>query len=188
MKTRNVIFQILGVVCIMLCSCNLPAKDCKDEGVDAVADLAYCHKQVKRTLQLVGNDSCLLPRSINTLSDQWNMTSVYDWTSGFWPGILWYDYESSGDESVKKEAEYYTACLADLLNPEHKGDHDLGFQFFCSFVNAYRITADPYYKQVALAGADKLATFFNPKVGTILSWAHIEKEKGCPTIRFWTTL
>lgn len=180
MKIRNIIFLLMGIACIMLCSCKLSANDCKEDSVDVVADLAYCHKQVQRTLQLIENDSCMLPRSINTMSDKWNMTNAYDWTSGFWPGILWYDYENTGDESVKKEAEHYTNCLADLLNPEHPGDHDLGFQFFCSFVNAYRITGDPYYKKIALAGADKLAAFFNPKVGTILSWPHMEKEKGWP--------
>jgi unsaturated chondroitin disaccharide hydrolase len=54
----------------------------------------------------------------------------------------------------------------------------LGFQFFCSFGNAYRLTGDEYYKNIMLKGADKLAGFYNPKVGTILSWAHMVELMG----------
>jgi len=49
-------------------------------------------------------------------------------------------------------------------------DHDLGFQTYCSIGNAYRLTGDAVYKKVLLKAADTLATLFNPKVGTILSW------------------
>ncbi len=180
MKKICIVFQTILVLGVFFSSCNLSYKAQKDDNVDVEDELVYCHEQIKRSLQMIKKDSCLLPRSINTLSDQWNMIDVYDWTSGFWPGILWYDYENTRDEVIKHEAERYTNCLIELLNPKHRGDHDLGFQFFCSFVNAYRITENPYYKQIALAGADKLASFFNPKVGTILSWAHIDKSMGWP--------
>src|SRR5690606_3179045 len=56
------------------------------------------------------------------------------------------------------------------LSKELAMDHDLGFQVFNSFGNGYRLTHDSSYKSIILATADTLATLFNPKVGTILSW------------------
>ncbi|MFV0470590.1 MAG: glycoside hydrolase family 88 protein [Paludibacteraceae bacterium] len=146
----------------------------EDESLD------YCNTQVQKTLNEIENDSCLFPRSIGIDATKWHLTSVYDWTSGFWPGILWYNYENTGNELIKLKAQQYTNCLIELLNPEHSGDHDLGFQFLCSFGNAYRLTGNEKYKETILKGAEKLAGFYNPKVGTILSWAHMVTEMGWP--------
>jgi len=41
---------------------------------------------------------------------------------------------------------------------------------YSSYGNGYRLTGDPAYKKILLNTADTLATLFNPKVGTILSW------------------
>src|SRR5690554_4913575 len=38
---------------------------------------------------------------LETSNDRW-------WTSGFFPGQLWYMYEYSGDEVFKQWADYYT--------------------------------------------------------------------------------
>ena len=56
---------------------------------------------------------------------------VYDWTSGFFPGSLWYAYEKTGNDTLKAEAIQYT----NLQNPVryYKGTHDLGFMINCSY-------------------------------------------------------
>ena len=82
---------------------------------------------------------------------------------------MWYDYEYTGDERIKEEAERFTAPLK-FLSETPAFDHDLGFLVFCSYGNGYRLTHNPEYKQVILDTADSLATLFNPRVGTILSW------------------
>ena len=81
---------------------------------------------------------------------------------------------------MKEKAIQYTECLESLLSPNHDGDHDLGFQFLCSYVNGYRLTGNDNYRQIALKGAEKLAGFYNPSVGTILSWAHMSDQMGWP--------
>ena len=53
--------------------------------------LDYCSGQIHKTLSALPNDS-VLPRSINAGDNEWTTTSNCDWTSGFWPGILWYNY------------------------------------------------------------------------------------------------
>lgn len=34
-----------------------------------------------------------------------------EWCAGFWPGVLWYAYEATGDTAIMKEARRYTASL-----------------------------------------------------------------------------
>ena len=67
------------------------------------------------------------------------LCSVYDWTSGFYPGSLWYAYELTGNDTLKTWAIQYT----NLLNPVryYTGTHDLGFMVNCSYGNAERLSA-----------------------------------------------
>jgi len=130
----------------------------------------YCAAQATKTLSEIPNNGTL-PRSIPTNGKEWKMIDYKDWTSGFWPGELWFLYEVTGDEKWKIQADKFSRYLTPLSS--HKAnDHDLGFQIFNSFGNGYRLTKNPEYKTIILRTADTLATLFNPKVGTILSWPH----------------
>ena len=93
---------------------------------------------------------------------------IYDWTSGFFPGSLWYVYELTGDEAVKSEAAKYT----ELLNPirEYTGTHDLGFMINCSYGNALRLSPNDTIPAVLIQTAGNLCSRFNEQVGCILSW------------------
>ncbi|MFT3738093.1 MAG: glycoside hydrolase family 88 protein [Breznakibacter sp.] len=135
---------------------------------DVDRQLAYCMAQVKRELASLPNDS-LMPRTIERDSVDWRMVPIDDWTSGFWPGTLWYAYEYSKDPSLKEAADRYTRLLTPL-SVQTAYDHDIGFQVFCSFGNGERIAHLPGYREVIVRSADTLATLFNPRVGTILSW------------------
>jgi len=48
------------------------------------------------------------------------------------------------------------------------------------FGTGYRLTKDPHYKEVIIQGAKTLSTRFNPKVGTLKSWA--TAANGLPVI------
>ena len=93
---------------------------------------------------------------------------IYDWTSGFFPGSLWYVYEFTGDKAVKEAAVKYT----ELLNPirEYTGTHDLGFMMNCSYGNALRLSPNDTIPAVLIETADNLCSRFNEQVGCILSW------------------
>lgn len=153
----------------------------KGSKLDVDKQLAYCASQAQKTLSLIPRDS-IFPRTVAIGSKQWRFVKVADWTSGFWPGILWYLYDFSKQESWKKEADRSSRFLVPL-SQKPAYDHDLGFQIFCSFGNGYRLTKDPYYKTVINRTSDTLATLFNPKVGTILSWPfRVESLGGHNTI------
>ena len=119
------------------------------------------------------------PRNINHGQTQWNKVNIHDWTSGFWPGVLWYAYEASGDSAILTKAKDFTNPLSGVLAVPVE-NHDLGFMLFCSFGNGFRITKNPAYKILLLQAADSLATLFNPKVGTILSWPAMRKKMNWP--------
>ncbi len=92
------------------------------------------------------------------------------WTSGFYPGTLWYLFEYSGDEELKDLAVSRT-----MLVEKEKFNvwtHDLGFMLYCSFGNGYRLTGEEEYREIMLRGAQSLATRYNSGIGLIRSWDH----------------
>lgn len=142
----------------------------KDNSFNIKKQFEYCANQASQTLKVIPNDGTS-PRSIATGSKEWKFVDYKDWTSGFWPGELWYLYEATGDKKWEKEADKFSQFLKPL-SVSKANDHDLGFQIFNSFGNGYRLTKNPAYKDIILKTADTLATLFNPKVGTIQSWPH----------------
>ncbi|MFB9052684.1 glycoside hydrolase family 88 protein [Formosa undariae] len=172
------IFKLTTAVFCMalLLSCNNKAdKKAKSEEVVAVASktnedviLDKSVVKIKTTLQnLKSADS--FPRNITKGNKDWNLVGVKDWCSGFWPGTLWYAYEYSKDPEILAGAEKFTAPLKTIAYTPAE-NHDIGFMVYCSYGNGYRLTGNEEYKTILLAAADTLATLYNPKVGTILSW------------------
>jgi unsaturated chondroitin disaccharide hydrolase len=152
----------------------------KTQSFSAKEQLTYCNNQIKKTLVEIESED-QMPRNIMDSLTSWKLVpiTIGEWTVGFWPGILWYDYENTQSEEIKKQAVHYTKLLEPLTKlPAY--DHDLGFQLFTSYGNAYRLTGNEPYKQIILNAADTLATLFNPTVGTILSWPREVKNKNWP--------
>ena len=153
--------------------------------LDVNKALDYCAKQTQRTLTELKTDSgidyTMMPRNIMADEQHWNCRKATkeEWCAGYWPGVLWDDYEYTKDKQVLEEAENFTHSLKFLSHiPAY--DHDLGFLVFCSYGNGYRLTKNPAYKQVILDTADTLATLFNPIVGTILSWPREVEPRNWP--------
>lgn len=107
------------------------------------------------------------PRSVNP-NGTVRLAGTTDWTTGFFPGSLWYGYELTGDKALAKEAEKFTLALDSIRNI--KNTHDVGFMLYCSYGNAYRITNNKMYLPVLADGATNLYARFSPTVGAIRSW------------------
>lgn len=97
-----------------------------------------------------------------------NMVDVNNWTSGFFASSLWYLYEYSQNEFWKENAEKYTRLLESGKN--RTNTHDMGFIYYCSFGNAYRLTGDAYYNDIVLTASESLIKRYDPVVGCIRSW------------------
>lgn len=150
--------------------CSYAQLNNNNDTFDIKKQFEYCAVQASKTLTEIPENE-KLPRSIPTGSKEWKFIDYKDWTSGFWPGELWYLYEVTGDNKWKLQADKFSRYLTPL-SVSKASDHDLGFQVFNSFGNGYRLTKNKEYKEIILKTADTLATLYNPKVGTIQSWPH----------------
>ena len=72
-----------------------------------------------------------------------DMRSIYWWTSGHFPGSLWYLYEATGDAFFKDRATAWTEILAPVS--KYRDNHDVGFMMCCSYGNARRILGTDRY-------------------------------------------
>ena len=107
-----------------------------------------------------------LPKTFQ--NDSVVMADAAWWTSGFFPGTLWYIYEASKDGKIKVLAEQFSARTEGQKYTIN--NHDVGFMIYCPFGNALRLSPKKEYKEVIIQAAKSLATRFNPKIGLIKSW------------------
>jgi hypothetical protein len=110
----------------------------------------------------------------------WEQRPAAQWTSGFFPGMLWYVYQLTRDPEWRALAERWTAGIEGVKST--KTTHDLGFMLFNSFGHGYLLTGNPHYRDVVLEGSASLATRYNPTVGAIKSW---DTEGGTDARRTW---
>ncbi len=114
-------------------------------------------------------DTTMYP-TYGTRQLKWQLRKSDDWTTGFYPGCLWYAYELSNDPKFERWARQWTSSLErEKLNT---GTHDLGFKFMCSYGNGLRLgkgRTDDTYREILLAAASTLAKRYDPKVGCLSS-------------------
>jgi len=120
-----------------------------------------------------------MPQSYNEDTKKFDARTITWWCSGFYPGTLWYIYEQTKDEAIRKEAERALKVLEP--NQTYTGNHDLGFMMYCSFGNAYRITKDEKYKPIIFQSAASLSTRYRPSIRAIQSW-NKNNYFDCPVI------
>ncbi|GAA4335219.1 glycoside hydrolase family 88 protein [Flaviaesturariibacter amylovorans] len=118
------------------------------------------------------------PRTLD--SGALRLVTARDWTSGFFPGVLWQLYDYTRKPEWKGTAQAYT----DLIENEkwNSGTHDMGFKVYCSFGTGYALTNDPRYKDVILQSARTLSTRFNKTAGVLRSWDHNKQKWDFPVI------
>jgi len=160
---KKIISSLIAISGYILIAC---AQDIKLANVFTDAE-----KQTKLMLQEItkaksGNPELVSPRTLN--KGELKLVASSDWTSGFFPGELWFLYEYTGNEEWKQQAETFTANME--REKTNGGTHDMGFKVYCSFGTGFRLTNDPHYKEVIIQSAKTLSTRFRPVTGTIRSW------------------
>jgi unsaturated chondroitin disaccharide hydrolase len=108
------------------------------------------------------------------------VVTAHDWTSGFFPGELWFMYEMTNDPAWEERTRKFTEPLQVLRY--HTGTHDLGFMMYNSFGNGLRLTGDQEYREILLDAARSLATRYKPGAKIIRSWDHNGDKWQCPVI------
>lgn len=172
MKKCSLISSVIMIFVIMSCV--------REEKLETVIDkaLLFSEQQYRLMAEKYADHDSILPRSfengVNTMSDsRW-------WTSGFFPGSLWYLYENSENSTILEYAKLYT----DRVEREKytTDNHDVGFMLYCSFGNGLRLIREKRYEEVLLTGAYSLATRYNSDIGLIRSWDHSEDRWQYPVI------
>ena len=156
-------------MCAALAGCTAGSGNFTGE---AEKGLGYCAGQRERTLAQISPAGCMMsPKNIAPGDSTWNLYPVSKelWTEGFWPGILWYDYEYTGDSKILEAVEKYTEALG-FLSGIPAYDHDLGFIIFCSYGNGYRLTGKEEYRMLSslyenYRGGDRCPAFLIHSTG-----------------------
>lgn len=164
----------MGLLVILSVACGTQNK----ETFNPQPHIDYCVERAEYMAKSY-EKSHLLPRNILQGQTEWNSVPVADWCSGFGPGFMWYAYEAAPSDRLLAQAQDMTSPLYTILDVP-VDNHDLGFMLYCSMGNGLRLTGDQAYHDYLLATADSLATLFNPKVGTILSWPGMRAKMNWP--------
>jgi len=140
-------------------------------------------KQTNTMLQEIpkarnGNADLVSPRTLD--KGELKMVVSKDWTSGFFPGQLWFLYEYTGKPVWRQQAESFTANIE--KEKTNAGSHDMGFKVYCSFGTGYRLTKNTRYRDIIIDAAKTLSLRFNPVIGCIRSWDHHKERWGFPVI------
>lgn len=172
---KHVSMVLIAYLLLSLTGCNTPKSDCSfiEENV------SFATAQIGQEIALMEQKGAILnPRTI--VNKETEYVPFDDWTSGFFPGSLWYLYKLTKDEKWSKVAAQYTETLDSVQYLTWH--HDAGFMAECSYGNGYRLTQNPAYKEVLIQTAKSLSTRFRPGAGIIQSW----DIKGWQAERGWT--
>ena len=158
----------------LLALCLLPgtalrliaAPAARDELLDRLPTIfAAAEKQYDHLLTLAAQDPGIPRRFEN---GKFITVKPEDWTSGHFPGAVWYLYDYTRSQQWRQVAEDYTHRLERIRH--FTGNHDIGFMLYCSYGNELRLTGSPAAKAVLLDGCAAAVKRYNPKVEAIMSW------------------
>lgn len=155
---------LLPFVCL---GCTETLEPPMEEIVDYALNRAVV--QCKQMFTTVDSIPEMLPRSVDK-NGILEVSDSYFWTSGFYPGTLWYLYEYTKDEQFKEMASKMSDRVE--IQKYNRDNHDVGFMINCSFGNKYRILNDTSCVNIITTTAKSLSSRYRSTVGCTRSWSH----------------
>lgn len=166
---KKLVFKLqLPLLVLILSSATIFGKN----NVDELKLKQLVNNAVSKSLVALANSTVEIKDTLKypnqgTKTFLWQLQTSKDWTSGFYPGCLWYAYELSKDAKFKSWAKQWTSGI-EAMKLNNK-THDLGFRFNCAFGNGLRLAPnDPQtkrYKEVLLTAAATADSRFVPVIG-----------------------
>jgi unsaturated chondroitin disaccharide hydrolase len=132
--------------------------------------------RIRATMTKLGNSTTAFPRRAPQTGGAWETVAASDWTSGFYPGCLWYAFEKSKDTTFRNAAVRWTASLDGQKT--NTSTHDVGFIINCSYGNGLRLLNTSSYVQVMNTAAQSLSTRYKETAGIIDSWSFAPFDTG----------
>ena len=154
MKRLGVALMSLVFVIAVAVHFSIPTVEAQSAGCTDQA-LTFAESQITNTLTYVSTSQ--FPSSTNPANaNKWNLAGPSYWTSGFFPGELWFTYERTLGDSWLTRAQAQTSSMqTQALNA---ADHDIGFKILGTYGNAYRITRDSADMAVIQTAANAMAS------------------------------
>ncbi len=180
---KNLFLISLALTAFVLVSCSatkaktgLPKNFVNENIAFAVAQEGLQVNEIEKSGKILN------PRT--TVDGKVRYVGPNDWTSGFFPGTMWYMYDLTGDTQWQGFAIKYTEALH---SAQHlTSHHDIGFIIQNSYGNGLRLSGNKAYEEVIVQAAKSLSTRFRPVAGIIQSWNlnKSRRELGweCPVI------
>lgn len=114
-------------------------------------------------------------------SDKYRLGGIFNWTSGFWPGMLLIAYKNTKDPKTLEALRYFEKMQNEAFFRPQRLHHDVGFMWYLTSAEDYNFTGDADAKNAAMNAALYLAARFNPKGEYIRAWnddGEDHKKKG----------
>ncbi|MFV0565342.1 MAG: glucuronyl hydrolase [Flavobacteriaceae bacterium] len=165
--------RFLSIICflLILTSCGNTKKIGQTQDNNT---MDFAIKRLETALHDTPNPK-RIPRSIKK-DGSLKSVGPYDWTSGFFPGSLWYVYELTQGEKWKTKAITRTEVLDTIQY--WTGNHDVGFIMNCSYGNGLKFGNQQHYKAVLVQTAESLSKRFNPTAKVLKSWQRFKAWNG----------
>jgi rhamnogalacturonyl hydrolase YesR len=174
---RTLILTISIFTAFYLLSCKTKTTEQPADLIDE--NIEFAAEQYSLQTALIEESGKILnPKSI--IDGKMKYINPQEWTSGFFPGSMWYLYELTGDEKWKQFGIKYTEALDTVKYLTNH--HDVGFMIGCSYGNGLRVAKNEAYKEVIVQAAKSLSTRFHPQAGIIQSW---NVDRGWQSERGW---
>ena len=159
---KTIISICIALFFTFVCACERVEESYLSENVE------YAAAQYDLLIEkLEKNGKPWAPRTVDTKGNIVYARNVWDWTSGFFAGSLWYLYNLTGDEKWKTLAKKYTEALKQ--QQYITSHHDIGFIIGCSYLNGMRMGQEAY-DTIIVQAAKSLSTRFRSGAGVIQSW------------------
>lgn len=159
---KTIISICIALFFTFVCACERVEENYLSENVEyAVAQYDLLIEKLEK------NGKPWAPRTVDTKGNIVYARNVWDWTSGFFAGSLWYLYNLTGDEKWKTLAKKYTEALKQ--QQYITSHHDIGFIIGCSYLNGMRMGQEAY-DTIIVQAAKSLSTRFRSGAGVIQSW------------------
>src|SRR5438045_4645244 len=165
--------RLFASALLLVCtSIALPNADAQSTGCTDAA-LTLAEGQLSDTIAYTS--TVQFPIQTNPANgNKWNLSDLSWWTSGFFPGWIWYMYEKDLNDAWLVRAQAQTSSMQS--QETNASDHDIGFKILSSYGNAYRITRNPAYMKAIQTAANAMTTLYRPGAGVIESWPNYDSH------------
>lgn len=105
----------------------------------------------------------------------------FEWTPGFYTGMLWLLYEETGEQKYLDALGPLIETFKERLQDDTRLEtHDIGFLYSLSTLAGYKVLGGGQYLELSKRAADRLMVRYHPKAQIIQAWGNLEnpEERG----------